>query len=176
MKPSIFLAMLSLILAMVLSACASPGAAKNNNDAGLALQNQGRHVEAVHEFDEAIRNDPRLADAYNNRAFSNIILGNYQRAFSDLNLAIDFNPQHAQAYSNRGFANITLGQYQLGIQDLDEAIRLAPGDAVAYENRAIAYTYLSMDVTAQEDINSAVALGSDPASIAQKIEQAKQDR
>ena len=65
--------------------------------------------EAIIEFDEAIRLDPKLALAYNNRGASYYDLGQYQRAIEDFDEAIRLDPKFVLAYANRGFIYTLLG-------------------------------------------------------------------
>ena len=103
------------------------GRAQSGVDAynrGTKLLNSGRYREAIPHFDEAIRLNPRYAEAYNNRGTAYDSLGQSQRAIQDYDEAIRLNSRFAEAYNNRGTAYDSLGQYQRAIQDYDEAIRL----------------------------------------------------
>ena len=60
--------------------------------------------EKVSAYDQAIRLDPNLAQAYNNRGGAKVALERYQAAIDDYGEAIRLEPKDAQAYYNRGFA------------------------------------------------------------------------
>ena len=70
-------------------------------DAGITLQELGRLSEAIAEYDEAIRLDPKLAEGYNNRGSAYHVLGQLQRAVVDFDEAIRLDPKYAGAYNNR---------------------------------------------------------------------------
>ena len=59
---------------------------------------------AIQDPKSAIRLDPQLALAYNNRGDAYRDLGRYQKAIQDYNEAIRLDPQLALAYNNRGDA------------------------------------------------------------------------
>jgi len=55
--------------------------AKVQYDQAVALDEKGRFAEAVAAFAEAIRLDPKFAEAYNSRAIAYCNLGDYDKAF-----------------------------------------------------------------------------------------------
>ena len=91
---------------------------------GTDLLNARRYREAIPHFDEAIRLNPRYAQAYHNRGVAYRNLGQHQRAIQDYDQAIRLNPRYAEAYNNWGVAYKNIGQHQRAIQDYDEAIRI----------------------------------------------------
>ena len=71
---------------------------------------QDRFDEAIIEYDEAIRLNPKFALGYNNRGFSYHRLGQYQRAVNDFDEAIGLDPQYTVAHNNRGFSYTNLNK------------------------------------------------------------------
>ena len=119
-----------------------PGSAKNlfNNAFALCASGKCSDPQKVIEYlNEAIKLNPGLAQAHNNRGNAYGDLGQYQLAIADYNEAIRLKPDYANAFSNRGIAYDELGEYQLAIEDLNEAIRLKPDYANAWSNRALTY-------------------------------------
>ena len=80
---------------------------------------------AIVDYDEAIRLQPDLAYAYNNRGAAYADLGRYAEAIVDYDEAIQLQPDLADAYNNRGNAYYGLGQYEKAITDLETALELA---------------------------------------------------
>jgi tetratricopeptide (TPR) repeat protein len=91
--------------------------------------------EKLRFYDEAIRLDPRLDLAYNNRAETRRTSGDAEGALEDCDVAIQLNPELAVAYSNRGLARLDKGDTEGALLDFSEAIRLRPDLALAYSNR-----------------------------------------
>ena len=79
---------------------------------------------AIQEFDEAIRLNPQLAEAYVNRGGTYDNLGQPQRAIQDYDEAIRIDPEFAGAYANRAFAYTGLGKDTEAQQDVERAIAL----------------------------------------------------
>jgi tetratricopeptide (TPR) repeat protein len=114
---------------------------------GLANQLQAEAAEAsrqaVAEFTEALRLDPKNATAYSNRAYVYSGKGDTDRAIADLTEAIRLDPKFVKAYSNRGVAYSGKGDTDRAIADYNEAIRLDPKNAHAYVDRGLAYEKLA---------------------------------
>jgi len=68
---------------------------------GFKLVIQGRHDEAIAEYNKGIELDPNLATAYHNRAFTYNDIGRLDQAIADCNRAIELDPQRAIAYLNK---------------------------------------------------------------------------
>jgi len=100
--------------------------AQQHYTTGVKLASQGKLEEAIAEYSEAIRLEPRLVPAYYIRGVTYAQLGQYERAVQDYDEAIRLNPQYAQAYYSRSAAYIKLGQMERATQDYREAIRLDP--------------------------------------------------
>jgi len=133
-----------------------PSRASTHYNYGVELEAQGRTEDAIAAYSEAIRLDPGLSQAYNNRGLSYIKLGEYLRANQESDQAIRIDPRLAQAYNNRGFSYSNLGQYQKAILDYDEAIRLNPRFALAYSNRGSAHDEMSKPQKAIDDFDRAI--------------------
>jgi tetratricopeptide (TPR) repeat protein len=90
----------------------------------LAKSNSGDNKGAIADLNIAIRLDPQLDNAYNNRGSAKSKLGENKGAISDYDLAIRLNPQYAGAYANRGLVKALLGDKTGAIADLNIAAKL----------------------------------------------------
>src|SRR5882762_6461192 len=79
---------------------------------------------AIRDFDEAIRRNPKFADAFNSRGAAFMRKQDYDRAIQDYDQAIGLNSKFGPAYSNRGIAYRNKGDFEHAIRDYDQAIRL----------------------------------------------------
>ena len=116
--------------------------------AGAALHQEGRMEEAIAEYGEAIRLDPQLAMAYDNRGNAYAEMGQYRRAIQDYDEAIRLDPKNAAGYYSRGFANFELDRFERAMEDFDKAVRLCLDPKLARNNagRALARRILGRNV------------------------------
>ena len=97
---------------------------------------KGQYDRAVSDYDEAIRLNPKDAEAFCSRGVAYYRKGDYDRAIADCNKAVTLNPKDAGSFAIRGLAYAKKGQYDNAITDFDEAIRLKPNFTQAIKNRA----------------------------------------
>ena len=100
---------------------------------GISLSEQGRLTEAVADFDEAIRLDPKLVQAYYHRGNVYRSLGQYEPAFQDYSGAIRLDNQFAPAYANRAVVFAFFGDQDSARRDLEKAARLGIGPVLLEE-------------------------------------------
>ena len=70
-------------------------------------RSKGDYDKAIADFTEAIRLNPKIAKAYNNRGLAYENKGDYDKAIADCTEAIRLDPKFAEAYHNRGAAYCT---------------------------------------------------------------------
>src|SRR3989339_657910 len=76
---------------------------------GLKKVYQSKFKEAVSDFDEAIKLNPSLVDAYFYRGNTKFNLKETTEALEDYNKTIELKPNHADAYTNRANVKFYLG-------------------------------------------------------------------
>lgn len=112
---------------------------------------------AVKFFTAAIKQNPKDADAYTQRAFCNVMLDRNKEAFDDANKAIKINPNKREAYVMRGYLYMTQKEYQKGIDDCTRAMETEEADNSfshryqEYENRSKAFKILGNREQARKD-------------------------
>jgi serine/threonine protein kinase/Tfp pilus assembly protein PilF len=116
---------------------------------------------AIADTTEAIRIDPRSAEAYAVRAVAEERSGDHHRAIADANEALRIEPTQRYAYAARGSAYNSLREWDRAIADLDEALRQTPNASWLLAIRSWAYRSKGDLDHALADINRAIEL--DPA-------------
>lgn len=106
---------------------------------GIAHGAKADYDQAIADDSEAIRLNPRSANAYNNRAFAFNNKGEHDRAIVDASEAIRLDPRFALAYAQRAEAFVGKGDFDRAIADADDAIKLNPTLAIAYAHRGSAF-------------------------------------
>jgi tetratricopeptide (TPR) repeat protein len=148
----------------------------NHQDAGVQLSMEGRWEEAISEFDEAIKVNPKDSLAYYNRANAYRNLGEYRLAIQDYDEVLGINPRDALAYDNRGDAYLYLNEYDMAIQDYDEALAIFPEFGDAYAGRARSFQSLGKDLQAMRDVDRAVEFGYDRVLLETDLDDLKSQR
>ncbi len=115
-----------LLVLLILSGCGPPKGERTMDRAneqqavdaynrGVAYYARGELDEAIASYTEAVRLNPKLADAYLNRGAAYDAKGELDEAIADFTQALRLNPKDAEAHNNRGVAYKSKG-------DLDKAI------------------------------------------------------
>jgi tetratricopeptide (TPR) repeat protein len=84
----------------------------------------GNTLAAISDYSAAIRLDPDLAIAYNNRAIAKIQIRDYRGALLDYSQVIRIEPDKAIAYNNRAVLRQQLGDCRGAVSDLVLAAKL----------------------------------------------------
>jgi tetratricopeptide (TPR) repeat protein len=122
----------------------------------------GRAEEALRDLNEAIRLNPKLASAYQNRGAAYNCLQQYEKAAQDLEKAVKLDPENVGAHNNLGLALSALGKPDQAVLELSEAIRLGASNAAVFVNRGLAYERLGVTDASAKDFTE--ALRHDPRS------------
>jgi arylsulfatase A-like enzyme/Tfp pilus assembly protein PilF len=94
---------------------------------GVALNDQGRHADAVDAFARAIELEPERAAAHNLLGIAYLALGRLEDARAAFETAIEKNPDDARAWNNLGNASRDLEQAAEAERAYRKAAALDPG-------------------------------------------------
>jgi tetratricopeptide (TPR) repeat protein len=112
---------------------------------------------AVSSFNFAAHFFENFKQAYNNRAFALINLGQPQRAIKDCDRAIKIDSDYAAAFSNRAGARLQQKEFAKALDDANRAIKLDSSNGYAYLYRSMARRQLYGDESS-DDRNRAIEL------------------
>ena len=136
---------------------------------GAALQQQGRHEEALNAFDRAVQLAPDDAEAWKNRGNLLIELKRPADAVPSFQQTLKLNPRHWDAAYRCGFLLSELGRPAEAIVYFDLADRLQPNQAVILEMRAAVLHRLKRFDEALADNQRAYALNPGNAATCNNI-------
>ena len=125
---------------------------------GLAREANGGVKGAMADYGEAIRLDPRSANArlFRSSLFQNA--GDHDRAIADLSEAIRIDPSVALFFTRRGVSYDAKHDYERAIADFTESLRLNPGNIDAIWGRGQANAYAGYRARAIADYTEAIRL------------------
>ncbi|WP_254568124.1 tetratricopeptide repeat protein [Oscillatoria sp. HE19RPO] len=109
------------------------------NNQGYDLASQGRFIEAVAAFEQAVALYPDYDTAYNNLGITYAQLGKFSEAVSAFEQAIALNSGNVEYYNNLGSALGSLGRIDEATTVFREAIARYPNEPDSHFNLAIAF-------------------------------------
>ncbi len=89
----------------------------------------------IRQHDEIIKNNPKDAQAYNERAIAKYNFDDYTGAIEDFTKVISINSKDARAYYNRGFLRCVTKEYKDAIEDFTQAIKFDSKNTIFYNQR-----------------------------------------
>ena len=135
-------------------------------DLAFSEYSNGGCDDAVRDYTEALKLDPKLAWAYENRGLLHYESSETDAALQDFAEAIRLDPNSYHAHFSQGQIEIERKDLDAALEDFSEAARIDPSSAAAYYNRGLAYSYkkdydralANFDAAIQMNPNSATAL------------------
>jgi tetratricopeptide (TPR) repeat protein len=113
------------------------GSAYAHNNLGMALVEQNRLDEAIVEFGEVLRIDPRDADGHYNLGNALARQGKLDAAVAQFRELLRIYPEHAKARYDLGNALARQGELDEALRHFRAALRYAPGNASAHYNAGL---------------------------------------
>ncbi|KLI32681.1 hypothetical protein SZ50_08345, partial [Brachyspira hyodysenteriae] len=124
-----------------------------------------KYKEAIEDFNEVIKLNPKNEKAYFYKGVLKINLKKYEEAIEDFNEAIKLNPKNEKAYFNIGALKIILERYDEAIKDLNKIIKLNPNDENARFYRGVLKINLKKYKEAIDDFKIFVKNNNDTSKI-----------
>ena len=116
------------------------GAAGCSDDTAARDCTQPRNIKRqIEACTTVIADNPKSAQAYNNRCQAYNQIEEPAKALPDCNMAIKLEPRNASAYNNRGWAYEIRKEYDQALKDYSKAIEIDARFALAYANRGDVY-------------------------------------
>lgn len=114
--------------------------------------------EAIKDYTQALRLNPRNHELLTNRGWANYQLGNYMLALQDLDLALVLNSRYEQGYINRGLSYMACSEYEKAINDFEQVIEINPSNSDAYNNKGLSLLHLGEYNLALTNLSRSIAI------------------
>ena len=124
---------------------------------GSMYMREGKLVEALNDFDEAVKLQPANPLYLNNRCYALALLGRPQEALVDCDKALQMR-RIPVTLDSRGFVYLLLQKYEAAFADYDAAVRLAPKSPSPRYGRGIAKIRMGNEIEGRADIAEAMKL------------------
>jgi tetratricopeptide (TPR) repeat protein len=147
-----------------MSLAVKPSAASYNSR-GKTYFDMNKTLEGLSDYNNAIRLDSMLVEAYANRGAAFGQLGKLDSAMLDLSKALSLDSMHVNALVNRGAALGVLGKKEEAIRDLSRVIELEPTHYNAMVNRSLTYREMGKFDLALADCDRYLAIKKDNPNV-----------
>lgn len=117
---------------------------------------RGEFDKALSLSEDAVRLNPKSADAYAVRAESNGSLKNYDLCIKDCERSLQIKPDNARAYNSRGLSYVYKGEYDKALIEINKALQIDPYYAGAFYSRGMAYNGKREYENAMNDYDRAI--------------------
>lgn len=117
---------------------------------------RGEFDKALSLSEDAVRLNPKNADAYAVRAESNGSLKNYDLCIKDCERSLQIKPDNARAYHSRGLSYVNKGEYDKALIEINKALQIDPYYANAFYSRGMAYNGKREYENAMNDYDRAI--------------------
>ncbi|MCY7337948.1 MAG: tetratricopeptide repeat protein [Chamaesiphon sp.] len=128
---------------------------------GVALDELGRHEEAIESFDRSLSIKPDDYVAWAGRGIALARSQRYEEAIESFDRAISIKPTYQNACCNRGSSLGSLGRYEEAIESFDRALSPKPDDYVAWAFRGNSLGSLGRYEEAIESYDRAISIKPD---------------
>jgi tetratricopeptide (TPR) repeat protein len=137
------------------------------NFRGIVLARLGQNAKAAAEYQESIRLDPRMEDAYRNLGFLNWTEHQLEPAREALERAVELSPSDSFAHYYLGRVQLDAQHYSQAIQELEISRLPLPADAVFSIQIATGYIALGRREDARKSLDHLLTV---PLNDAQSIQ------
>jgi tetratricopeptide (TPR) repeat protein len=117
------------------------------------------------EADEAVRDNPEVAEVYRRRAKVLEDQRQHERVIADYTEALRLEPDHAGTWYERGWQHRRVGNLEQALADYTEAVKLEPTSWLYRKYRAMAYREKGNTQEALADYTEALRLRPEDADI-----------
>lgn len=118
----------------------------------------GNYLDAIKDFDQAIKASVNNFESYLLRGKSYDKLGDKKHAIENYNLAIKYNPNYTDAYYSRALFEADAGDEKSALGDFAVVLKLNPNYLEVYNYRGLMYVHSGKSEAGMNDFKKAIEL------------------
>lgn len=118
----------------------------------------GNYLDAIKDFDQAIKASANNFESYLLRGKSYNKLGDKKHAIENYNLAIKYNPNYTDAYFSRALFETDGGDEKSALNDFASVLKINPNYLEVYNHRGLMYMHSGKSEAAMIDFKKAIEL------------------
>ncbi|MCK4250812.1 tetratricopeptide repeat protein [candidate division WOR-3 bacterium] len=142
-----FCKFLLILLSVIIVDCQNK--AENHYKKGEEYLHSERYDDALKEFEEAVKQNPKYLKAFYLLGWTHYMMGNNDEALNNFKKCVSLDSEDYRGYKGSASIFLRQGNYDLAIENYKKAVSLNPEIAALYEN--IAWVYVAL-----EDYNQAI--------------------
>lgn len=167
----------------VIAACTEALTRTDLSSEGMSVLHQRRATasfeggdfqDAIIDFSEAVRLDPKSSAALAGRGLAYYSREQYAQAIYDFTAALALNPDDLFSHSIRGVSYVKIDKYESAVEDLTAVLSSKQGGTpMDHYYRGVAYLGLGDKAKAKADFNACLKMVPDQSSCQQALSQVK---
>ena len=103
-----------------------PVKAEEHRLAGNDLYKEGKFPQALKEYEEGLRRNPKSVAIFSNRCATYIKLIEFNTALKDAERCLELDPNFVKAYSRKGTCHHMMKEYHKAMQAFDDGLKIDP--------------------------------------------------
>lgn len=136
----------------------APEDAEAANMRGIAYVETKNFTKALHDFDNAVKNDATKYKHFYNRGNVKVALKDYEGGLKDFNESIALDATISDVFLSRGTAFLYLQRNNEALADFNQGLKLTPTDKNLLFNRAMTFGKLANYEGALHDLHECIGI------------------
>ncbi len=112
--------------------------------------------EAISDYTQALRLNPKHVELLTNRGWAYYQTGNYILSLQDYDMALTIDPKYEQGYMNRGVSHMACSDYRKAIDDFQQVADINPSNSDAHNNKGLSLLYLKKYKLALDSLTKSI--------------------
>lgn len=118
---------------------------------------EGKYPDALKEFEEGLRRDPKCVAIYSNRCATWIKLMEFVSALKDAEKCLELDPTFVKAYARKGTCHQMMKEYHKALSTYDKGLKLDPQNKDLIEGKQQTMMKIQMQAGSGEHDEERVA-------------------